>query len=63
MPKTKWDGAEKPTINHFFKIDSLVIKQTKIIRLYVIPNFIAQYYAYVTKSLSNQFVDKVSGTS
>ena len=43
MPKTKWDGAEKPTINNFLKIDSLVIKQTKIMKLYAIPNFIAQY--------------------
>ena len=22
MPKTKWDDAEEPTINNFFKIDS-----------------------------------------
>ena len=22
MPKTKWDGAEDPTINNYFKIDS-----------------------------------------
>ena len=22
MPKTKWDGAEKPTIDNFFKTDS-----------------------------------------
>ena len=21
MPKIKWDDAEKPTINHFYKID------------------------------------------
>ena len=23
MPKTKWEGAEDPTINHFFKIVSI----------------------------------------
>ena len=22
MPKTKWEGAEDPTINNFFKIES-----------------------------------------
>ena len=23
MPKTKWEGAEDPTINNFFKIESI----------------------------------------
>ena len=22
MPKIKWDGAEEPTINHFYQIDN-----------------------------------------
>ena len=30
MPKTKWDGAENPTINTFYKIDSSVIKETTL---------------------------------
>ena len=24
MSKTKWDGAEEPTVNDFFKIDSIL---------------------------------------
>ena len=23
MPKTKWDGAEEPTIKNFYKIDNM----------------------------------------
>ena len=51
IPKTKWDGAEEPTINNFFKID-----RTKLYEYHtssILKEFDKSIYMYFVRSEKN----------